>query len=231
MTTPLTLPVIEIEDAVAYYGNLLGVEAHWSNSSEAVLSIPSEETDLHLVATRPETLLQALDDGSLDFVIGSLWRMTGGWTVAPGKGGVCCQACGQSITETPNTTAQVPSLRHLVRRISRRKAASLPSDPSTERTWRRIGDSSLVSRSAVGVLQSASVRNIAVVRTRATDYGVRVSFADDGLPDVLLEGARQAPPAGSVVGAPILGRQAVTIPFHRGRRRSVLIACDLIRLS
>lgn len=229
MTTPLTLPVTEINDAVDYYGNLLGVEARWSNSTEAVLSIPSEETDLHLVETRPEALLRALDDGSLDFVIGSLWKMTGGWTVAPGKGGVCCQACGQSITAPPDTAVRNP-LRHLARRIARRKALSPPTDSAIKRTWRKVGDSPLVSRSAVGVLQSASLRKIAVLRARETDHGVRVSFADGGLPDVLLVGAGQAPPPGSVLEVPILGRQAVTIPFSRGKRRRVLVACDRIRL-
>lgn len=226
MTTPLTLPVTEIEDAVDYYGNLLGVEARWNSSSEAVLSIPSEETDLHLVAARPEAVLRALDDGSLDVVVGSLWRMTGGWTVAPGKGGVCCQACGQPVAPPPGISARMP-LQRLARHIRRQKTTPTVN----ESTWSNVGDSPLISRSALGVLRSASVRKIAVSWTRETEYGVRVSFAHADLPDVLLVGASQTPPPGSVLEVPILEGQAVTIPFQSGRRRRVLVACDRIRLS
>lgn len=228
MTTPLTLPVTEIEDAVDYYGNLLGVEVHWNNPAEAVFSIPSEQTDLHLVETQPEALLRALDDGSLDLVIGSLWRMTGGWTVAPGKGGVCCQTCGQSMTAAPDTAAPMPVRRRL-RQILRQKAS--PIDSVTEWTGISASDSPLISRSALGVLQSASVRKVVVSRTRETEHGVQVSFAAAGLPDVLLVGASQTPPSGSVLEVPILEGRAITIPFRSGKRRRVLVACDRIRLS
>ena len=203
-TDTITVPVADLDRAVTYYEELLGAAPRRRGRSRVVLGIDSEQVEVHLVQTSQEAVLTAIEDGTLDSAMSTVWRLTGGWTVKPGTGAVCCPDCaGLSLDDGPSLTQ-----------------------------WDALRRSPLSAPSAAVVLQSAAERGVRVQRTARTTGGIRVSFADGDLPDILLVGALQSPPAGSVPEPPVMRHDTIEIPFKQwGRRRGRVITSDRIHLA
>lgn len=200
----ITVPVADLDRASAYYEELLGVTPNRRDRSHVVLRIDSARLDIHLVHTSQAEVLSAIEDGTIDSAMSGVWRLTGGWTVKPGTGAVCCSDCaGLSLDERPSLTQ-----------------------------WEILRRSPLSTPSAALVLQSAAERKVRVQQATRADGGIRVSFADEDLPDILLVGAPESPPAGAVPEPPTTTRDTVEVPFKQwgsGRRR--VIAGDRIYLA
>jgi hypothetical protein len=226
MTTirTLTLPVTEMDHAVSYYEQVLGVEARWRGATHAVLQVGP--TEIRLVRASREEVTAAIEDGTLDEVIDTVWRMTGGWTVTPGRGAVCCPQCAALADDSHATE---PVAERKTRWARRARSGTAPDD---RRQWDALRGSGSIAGSALSVLQSAVVRRLRISRAAHTEYGVRLSFTGGDLPDVVLVGALQSPPAGSVLQTPFAARETVGIPFRAwGRRKRMIVTCDRVQLA
>lgn len=206
-TTPndtITVPVADLDRASAYYEELLGSVPRRRGGSRVVLGLDSEQVEVHLVQASQEAVLTAVEDGTLDSAMSAVWRLTGGWTVKPGMGAVCCPDCA---------------------------GLSLDGGPGLTR-WDALRRSPLSAPSGALVLQSAAERGVRVQRTARTNGGIRVSFADGDLPDILLVGALQSPPAGSVPEPPVMRHDTIEVPFKPwARRRRHIITTDRLYLA
>lgn len=225
MTTvrTLTLPVTEMDHAVSYYEQILGVEPRWRGATHAVLEVGS--TELRLVHASREEVTAAVEDGTLDEVIDTVWRITGGWTVTPGLGAVCCPQCAALADDSHATTPQPTP-----KRWPRRARSATTSDD--RRRWELLRESGFIAGSALSVVKSAVVRRLRISRAASTEHGVRVSFSGGDLPDILLVGALQSPQVGSVLQTPFAARETVGMPFKAwGRRTRMIVTCDRVRLA